>query len=297
MRGRRRFRTTVAAAGAALLLCAGALTGCETAGPAVTASPKPTPRPTPVWDRTPASLAAVGDSITRAFDACAVLADCPEVSWATGTDTGVNSLALRLLGAERVTDRSWNLARTGARMAELPQQMARAGARKPELVTVMMGANDACRDRVELMTPVEEFRADFEAALAALRKSAPKAQVYVTSVPDLKRLWAQGKDSPMGRQVWKLGICASMLADAQDLSAPAERRRTLVRDRVVAYNTVLEEVCAKDRRCRYDGGAVFGFRFDGRQLSPWDWFHPSKNGQARLAEIAHRQVTAPEPPA
>ncbi|MFF5935950.1 SGNH/GDSL hydrolase family protein [Streptomyces sp. NPDC012508] len=295
MRGRRRFRTTVAAAGAALLLCAGALTGCETAGPAVTASP--TPRPTPVWDRTPASLAAVGDSITRAFDACSVLADCPEVSWATGTDAGVNSLALRLLGAERVTDSSWNLARTGARMAELPQQMARAGARKPELVTVMMGANDACRDRVELMTPVEEFRADFEAALAALRKTAPKAQVYVTSVPDLKRLWAQGKDSPMGRQVWKLGICASMLADAQDLSAPAERRRTLVRDRVVAYNTVLEEVCAKDRRCRYDGGAVFGFRFDGRQLSPWDWFHPSKNGQARLAEIAHRQVTAPEPPA
>ncbi|MFG2768991.1 SGNH/GDSL hydrolase family protein [Streptomyces sp. NPDC048350] len=295
MRGRRRFRTTVAAAGAALLLCAGALTGCETAGPAVTASP--TPRPTPVWDRTPASLAAVGDSITRAFDACSVLADCPEVSWATGTDAGVNSLALRLLGAERVTDSSWNLARTGARMAELPQQMARAGARKPELVTVMMGANDACRDRVELMTPVEEFRADFESALAALRKSAPKAQVYVTSVPDLKRLWAQGKDSPMGRQVWKLGICASMLADAQDLSAPAERRRTLVRDRVVAYNTVLEEVCAKDRRCRYDGGAVFGFRFDGRQLSPWDWFHPSKNGQARLAEIAHRQVTAPEPPA
>lgn len=295
MRGRRRFRTTVAAAGAALLLCAGALTGCETAGPAVTASP--TPRPTPVWDRTPASLAAVGDSITRAFDACSVLADCPEVSWATGTDAGVNSLALRLLGAERVTDSSWNLARTGARMAELPQQMARAGARKPELVTVMMGANDACRDRVELMTPVEEFRADFEAALAALRKSAPKAQVYVTSVPDLKRLWAQGKDSPMGRQVWKLGICASMLADAQDLSAPAERRRTLVRDRVMAYNTVLEEVCAKDRRCRYDGGAVFGFRFDGRQLSPWDWFHPSKNGQARLAEIAHRQVTAPEPPA
>ncbi|MFD0144151.1 MULTISPECIES: SGNH/GDSL hydrolase family protein [unclassified Streptomyces] len=296
MRGSRRFRTNVAAAGAALLLCAGALTGCETAGPATT-KPKPTPRPTPVWDRTPASVAAVGDSITRAFDACAVLADCPEVSWATGTDTAVNSLALRLLGAEGVADRSWNLARTGARMAELPGQMTRAGARKPELVTVMMGANDACRDRVELMTPVEEFRADFEAALAALRRTAPKAQVYVSSVPDLKRLWSQGKDNPMGRQVWKLGICASMLADAEDLSASADRRRSLVRDRVVAYNTVLEEVCAKDRRCRYDGGAVFGFRFDGRQLSPWDWFHPSRNGQARLAEIAHRQVTAPEPPA
>ncbi|MEU9864311.1 SGNH/GDSL hydrolase family protein [Streptomyces sp. NPDC047971] len=299
MHGRQRFRTTVASAAAALLLCAGTLTGCETAGPAATAPPKPTPtpRPTPVWDRSPASLAAVGDSITRAFDACSVLADCPEVSWATGTDTTVNSLALRLLGARGTAARSWNLARTGARMAELPAQMARAAAERPELVTVMMGANDACRDRPELMTPVEEFRADFEASLVALRRTAPKAQVYVSSLPDLKRLWSQGKDTPMGRQIWKLGICASMLADAEDLSAPAEQRRNRVRDRVVAYNAALEQVCAKDPRCRYDGGAVFGFRFDGAQLSPWDGFHPSKNGQARLAEIAHRQVTAPEPPA
>lgn len=299
MRGTRRFRTGLAAAGAVALLCAGTLTGCEAARPDAAASPKPTPtpRPTPDWDRTPASVAAVGDSITRAFDACTVLADCPEASWATGTDTVVNSLALRLLGPERVAERSWNLAKTGARMAELPEQMARAGARKPELVTVMMGSNDACRAPAELMTPVAEFRADFEASLASLRRAAPKAQVYVSSVPDLKRLWASGKDSALSRQIWKLGICGSMLADAEDLSTSAEKRRTAVRDRVVAYNTVLKEVCAKDRRCRYDGGAVFGFPFDGEQLSRWDWFHPSKNGQARLAELAHRQVTAPEPPA
>ncbi|MFF9017332.1 SGNH/GDSL hydrolase family protein [Streptomyces sp. NPDC014870] len=296
MRGTRRFRTGLAAAGAVALLCAGALTGCETAGPERTA-PKPTPRPTPVWDRTPASVAAVGDSITRAFDACTILSDCPEASWATGTDTRVNSLALRLLGPERVSERSWNLAKTGARMAELPEQMARAGARKPELVTVMMGANDACRDRAEQMTPVAEFRADFEASLAMLRKTAPKAQVYVSSVPDLKRLWASGKDSALRREIWNLGICGSMLADPEDLSPSAEKRRTTVRDRVVAYNRTLQEVCAKDLRCRYDGGAVFGFPFDGEQLSRWDWFHPSRNGQARLAELAHRQVTAPEPPA
>ncbi|MGW6565135.1 SGNH/GDSL hydrolase family protein [Streptomyces sp. NPDC054975] len=297
MRGSRRLRTGVAAAVAVATLCAGVLTGCDTSDPGTVTAPKPKPTPTPLWDRTPASVAAVGDSITRAFDACTVLEDCPEASWATGTDTGVNSLALRLLGPERVAERSWNLARTGSRMAELPAQMTAAGARKPELVTVMMGANDACRSRTELMTPVAQFRADFEAALANLRTAAPKAQVYVSSVPDLKRLWARGKDSPMSRRVWSLGICASMLAAPLDLSASAERRRTAVRDRVVAYNEVLKEVCAKDRRCRYDGGAVFGFPFDGRQLSPWDWFHPSRDGQARLAELAHRQVTAPEPPA
>ncbi len=229
--------------------------------------------------------------MTRAFDACSLLADCPEVSWATGTDTAVNSLALRLLGPEKVATRSWNLARTGARMAELPAQMAGAAAEKPELVTVMMGANDACRATPDLMTPVADFRASFEAALARLRAGAPKAQVYVASVPDLKRLWSTGRVSPMGLQVWKLGICGAMLAEAEDSSPAAERRRSAVRDRVVAYNEVLEEVCAKDARCRYDGGAVFGFRFGGGQLSPWDWFHPSKDGQARLAELAYRRIT------
>ncbi|GAA2802352.1 SGNH/GDSL hydrolase family protein [Streptomyces showdoensis] len=296
MRGRRRFRTTAAAVA---LLCGAVLPGCsadgpgDAAGPAATApKPKPSPKPTPLWDPSPGSVAAVGDSITRAFDACAVLADCPEVSWATGTDAGVNSLALRLLGPKGVAGRSWNLARTGARMAELPEQMAAAAAERPELVTVMMGANDACRARPELMTPVGEFRASFTTALARLRAGAPKAQVYVSSLPDLKRLWATGRVSPMGRQVWGLGVCGSMLADPEDLGPAAEERRNRVRDRVVAYNRVLQEVCAKDVRCRYDGGAVFGFRFEDGQLSPWDWFHPSRDGQARLAEIAYRRISA-----
>ncbi|MGW4163899.1 SGNH/GDSL hydrolase family protein [Streptomyces sp. NPDC004788] len=295
MRGRKRFSTAVAAVTAALLGTA-ALAGCSAGDAAATrpaARPRqePEPKPKPVWNTAPGSVAAVGDSITRAFDACTVLADCPEVSWATGTDAAVNSLALRLLGPQRVAGRSWNLARTGARMAELPAQMARAAARRPELVTVMMGANDVCRDRPELMTPVDDFRASFTTALARLRTGAPKAQVYVSSVPDLKRLWATGRVNPMGRQVWRLGICGSMLKDAEDLGPAAERRRTQVRERVVAYNRVLQEVCAKDTRCRYDGGAVFGFAFGDGQLSPWDWFHPSRDGQARLAELAYRQVT------
>lgn len=303
MRGRGRFLTAAVTVTAALL-CAGALSGCTSdepvGGPAgepvaktatASAAPRPSPKPTSLWDVSPASVAAVGDSVTRAFDACAVLADCPEVSWATGTDATVNSLALRLLGPAKVATRSWNLARTGARMAELPEQMAGAAAEKPELVTVMMGANDACRPTPALMTPVDDFRVSFEAALTRLRAGAPKAQVYVASVPDLKHLWSTGRLSPQGLQVWKLGICGSMLADAEDLGPAAERRRAAVQERVVAYNGVLRDVCAKDARCRYDGGAVFGFRFDGGQLSPWDWFHPSRDGQARLAELAYRRIT------
>ncbi|MEV6261872.1 SGNH/GDSL hydrolase family protein [Streptomyces sp. NPDC051784] len=287
--------TAVVAAGAAVL------TGCTSDGGEAardaSATRSPAPAPAPAWDVRPASIAAVGDSITRGFDACSVLADCPEVSWATGTDGAVRSLAVRLLGASKAASHSWNHAVSGARMAQLPEQMAQAAKERPELITVMIGANDACRDSVRLMTPVEDFRASFEASVRQLRAAAPKTQIYVSSVPDLKRLWSTGRENPLGKQIWKLGICRSMLADADDMGSAAVARREAVRARVMAYNDVLREVCARDERCRYDGGAVFDYRFTGKQLSEWDWFHPGRNGQARLAEIAYRNVTAAGPPA
>ncbi|MFF7166765.1 SGNH/GDSL hydrolase family protein [Streptomyces sp. NPDC008086] len=254
-------------------------------------SARPSPKPTPAWDRSPASIAAVGDSITTGFDACTVLSDCPEVSWVTGSSPRVDSLAVRLLGKADAAKRSWNHAVTGARMADVPGQMARAVAHRPELVAVMAGANDACRDTTDAMTSVAEFRSQFEDAMGTLREALPKTQVYVASVPNLMRLWEQGRTSPVGRQVWKLGICPSMLGDAESLTSAANQRRETVQGRVEAYNKVLEEVCAKDRHCRFDGGAVYDFRFGAEQLSQWDWFHPSVNGQARLAEIAYRRIT------
>ncbi|MFI8252825.1 SGNH/GDSL hydrolase family protein [Streptomyces filamentosus] len=297
--GRRRIRTAVVGA----LLTAAALAGCagspgpggEAAAPArpkPTATPTAAPTPASAWAVPPASVAAVGDSVTRAFDACALLADCPEASWATGTDPAVNSLALRLLGPGKLAGNSWNLAQSGARMAALPAQMARAAAERPGLVTVMIGANDACRPTPAGMTPVADFRRSFETALARLRKDAPKARVYVASVPDLRRLWDTGRAEPPARRVWELGVCGAMLADPEDLGAAAEERRASVAGRVAAYNRVLGEVCARDALCRYDGGAVFGFRFDASLLSAWDWFHPSREGQARLAELAYRRITA-----
>lgn len=303
---RPRMRTSAAVLTALSCVGVAALAGCSSDGaaggvsrnaPAATRGASPSPSPTPDWNPRPGSVAAVGDSITRGFDACSVLADCPEVSWATGSDDAVRSLAVRLLGPSKAADRSWNHAVSGSRMVQLPEQMALAAKERPELVTVMTGANDACRDSVRLMTPVEDFRASFEASMRQLRAGAPKAQVYVASVPDLKRLWSTGRVNELGKKIWQLGICQSMLAGADDLGPAAVARRDAVRERVVAYNGVLRDVCAKDRYCRYDGGAVFDFRFTGTQLSTWDWFHPSRDGQARLAEIAYRNITAPQPPA
>ncbi|MFD4505741.1 SGNH/GDSL hydrolase family protein [Streptomyces sp. NPDC058457] len=297
MRKQRRRRSR-ALAGAVAVTAALGVAGCDVVGGSsgTTGREKTrAARTVQVWDRSPASIAAVGDSITRGFDACTVLSDCPEVSWATGTSDQVDSLAVRLLGRAKAADHSWNYAVTGARMADLSGQMADAVVRRPQLVTVMAGANDACRTSVRAMTSVADFRSEFEDALGTLRKALPKTQVYVSSVPNLKRLWSQGRANPLGKQIWKLGICPSMLADADDLTSAATVRRDKVQQRVEEYNKVLEEVCAKDRRCRFDGGAVYAYRFGTDQLSHWDWFHPSTDGQSKLAAIAYRAITAKDP--
>jgi lysophospholipase L1-like esterase len=278
-----------------------AAAGCDTAGDASgqrdagNRAGRPPAPAAPVWNIHPDSIAAVGDSITRGFDTCMVLTDCLAASWATGSDATVKSLAVRLLGVTGAARHSWNHAVNGARMSDLSDQMAQVVPHKPALVTVMVGANDACRDSTAQMTSVADFRSQFQDAMDGLRHALPKTQVYVASVPNLKRLWSQGRTNLLGKQIWKLGICPSMLGDADALDPSATKRRDAVQDRVVAYNKVLADVCAKDLRCRFDHNAVFDYQFGTEQLSRWDWFHPSRNGQARLAEIAYRAVTAKNP--
>ncbi|MDB1087740.1 GDSL-type esterase/lipase family protein [Streptomyces sp. ACA25] len=272
---------------ALLLACVAALSAC-----ALTDSPDAPERGEhaspagPEWNTSPSSIAAIGDSLTTAFHACEVLSDCPETSWATGSDSTVPSLA-QLLPAES----AWNEAVSGSKIADLPGQAQRAVTYRPELVTVLIGANDACTREKEAMTETEDFRADFTEALQVIRSSLPDSQVYVASVPDLMQLWEVGREHPEARQVWQFGICQSMLRNPLADTPEAIERRETVRERVQSYNAVLAEVCGEDPLCRYDDGAVFGYPFSAGELSEWDWFHPSREGQRILAGLAHQEIT------
>lgn len=266
----------------------GALRGPEQ--PATPAPPSAEPTPDAAsadWNPRPASIAALGDSITTGFDACALLDDCPEASWATGTDGAVDSLARRL-----DTTAAWNEAVTGARMADLPAQAARAVRHGPELLTVLAGANDVCAGDVAAMTSTEEFRRDFTRTLTVIWDALPDSQVYVASVPDLRHLWAEGRESTVAQTVWGFGVCPTMLRDPLAETTDAQARRGAVADRVAEYNTALAEVCDADARCRHDEGAVHGYPFTAAELSAWDWFHPSRQGQRVLAQLAYEGITA-----
>lgn len=245
------------------------------------AAPAPTTAPARPWNPHPRSVAAIGDSITRGFNACDPYADCPDASWATGDGGTVDSISARLGDSAH----SWNLAVSGAHVADLPGQAREAAAHRPAMVTVLIGANDVCAPDTDAMTSVADFRGSFAATLAYLHRTLPGTQVLVASIPDLEHLWRVGRDDVVERQLWRLGLCPTMLGDATSESAAAQARRAAVTDRVAAFDTVLSQECARYVRCRYDGGAVHRYAFTSGELSRWDWFHPNKAGQAELARI------------
>jgi lysophospholipase L1-like esterase len=249
---------------------------------------KPAPPPT-TGEPVPSSMASLGDSITRGFNACGWYTDCPDESWSTGGDTAINSHYLRILKVNRgISGHNLNDAKTGAKAVDLDGQAATAVSQGVEYVTVLMGANDACTSSESTMTDVTTFRSQVQAALTRIQNGLPTARVFVASIPDIQRLWFIGKDSSSARSAWSsFGICQSMLANPQSTAQADVDRRARVRQRVIDFNTQLQQVCALNPHCKYDGNATFNYPFVLSQVSGWDYFHPNKTGQAALASTTY----------
>lgn len=236
----------------------------------------------------PDSMAATGDSITRAFNSSIVpWIDAPWNSWSTGESGFVRSHYRRILAANPlILGRNFNDARSGAKMAELSRQMFLVNLEHVDYVTILMGANDACASSEDAMTPVAEFRAQFHAALDTFVTGSPQARALVVSIPNVYRLWRILHDDPDARAAWRLtGFCKSMLAHPGSTAPEDMARRSRVRQRIVDYNSVLADVCALHVRCRFDGNAVFEYPFERKDVSTHDYFHPSREGQRVLAQV------------
>jgi lysophospholipase L1-like esterase len=236
----------------------------------------------------PNSMAATGDSITRAFNAGLVpFTDAPRNSWSTGARPYVASHYRRILAANpAIFLRNYNDARSGAKMADLERQMGVVNGQGVEYVTVLIGANDVCASSEAAMTPISTFRAQFAAAMEAVTSGSPQATLYVVSIPDVYRLWQIWHTDANARLAWRLtGFCKSMLARPGSTAPEDMARRQRVRAREIAYNDTLADVCALYAACTYDGGAVFSYRFQRKDVSTRDYFHPSLEGQRVLAAV------------
>ena len=250
----------------------------------------------------PDSMAAVGDSITQAASTTGSLgADAPQNSWSTGTSATVNSHYLRLLAlGAPISGQNHNRSVSGAKMANLAAQMQSAATLQPDYVTVLMGGNDLCTATAGQMTTVADFGSQFQAGMATLTAASPATNVLVISVPDVYQLWNLFKNSFWARFIWSsAGICQSLLANPGSIQAADVQRRAAVRQRNIDFNAQLAAVCAQFDRCRYDGNAAFNTAFTTGDVSG-DYFHPSVQGQAKLALVSwaagYTWTATPPPP-
>jgi lysophospholipase L1-like esterase len=235
----------------------------------------------------PNSMAATGDSITRAFNTGLVpFTDAPWNSWSTGALRSWSHYRRILAANPQILGRNFNNARSGAEMADLERQAGLTVAQRVEYVTILIGANDACASSEAAMTPVADFRVQFERAMARLSLGLPGARIYVVSIPDIYRLWSLFHTNPTAVLTWRItGFCKSMLERPTSTAPEDEARRQRVRQRVVDYNGQLEQVCVLYVQCRFDGNAVFEYPFQPKHVSKRDYFHPSLAGQRKLADV------------
>lgn len=238
----------------------------------------------------PSSMASMGDSITRGFNACGWYVDCTSRSFSTGDDSGVNSHYLRIRAKNSaISGHNYNDAKSGAKASDMPGQAATAVSQHVQYVTMLIGANDACTGSESTMTAVSAFRSSIDQALGRLKAGLPDAKVLLVSVPDVKRLWEVGKDSAAARNTWGLfNICQSLLANPTSTASADVARRDRVRQRVIDFNGQLAQACAAyGSNCAFDHNAVFNYPFALSQVSTWDYFHPNATGQAVLAQVSY----------
>jgi lysophospholipase L1-like esterase len=232
----------------------------------------------------PASMAAMGDSITRAYDVCCYYGDHPGQSWSTGY-TSYDGIASHYERIKRVkpaiVGHVYNDAVSGAKMSAANTQAGNAVAQGARYVTIELGANDLCTSSPSTMTSTDTFRSQFQTTMATLDQGLPEAHIFVASIPNIYQLWQVLHGNSLARRVWAAAkICQSMLGATR---TEAERQEVVTREK--AFNQILADTCAKYGRCRWDGGAVYGYQFSASRVSVLDYFHPSLSGQAALASV------------
>jgi lysophospholipase L1-like esterase len=268
--------------------------------------------------KVPRVMAALGDSITRAYNTtgngCPTGPglDCPKNSWATGTNPAVESFRERLDAISPQPLTAYNDAVSGARAINLLSQAQTAAGQDPDVVLIEIGANDACATEP---TPTATFREQVREALEVLVAANKQVYIQLMSIPDINNLRTIFTEPPDQNALlrWeKFSVCQGLLAEPLSTDPAVEERREAFRAQVIAYNEALEEVCAEFKRCIWDDYAVFDSEFTtadvanvqntgGLDIPPFnlfpvfgpgnanstaDYFHPSVSGQAKLAEAA-----------
>lgn len=231
----------------------------------------------------PNSIAAIGDSISQAYDVCCSYGDHPADSWTTGYSTtdGVNSQYERILTANSgISGHYHDDAVSGAKVGDTGTQASSAVSQGAQYVTILIGANDVCTSSISTMTPTATFQSSFQSTMNTLESGLPSgAHIFVSSIPNIYQLWSVLHTNGAAEFVWSAAqICQSML---NSKNTEAQRQQVLSQEE--ADNTALQTICQQYANCLWDNLATFNTAFAASEVSTLDYFHPNLSGQAALA--------------
>jgi lysophospholipase L1-like esterase len=279
--------------GSGQLLLGAVLLAVLTVGPALALEP---------GQSAPKRIYANGDSITRAVNAN-LPSDNLNLSWVSG----YFGFWQQLFGLPNIQShnqrisanfgeqgrKNWTVAASGARVEDFVSQASGAAGKGATYATVMLGANDVCRESIVDLPTDAEFANNFRAGMISLLSNLPDgATVQVVAIPDLKRLYDIGQDkTALGivncQVLWAFTApgfpCSSMLSPSN-----TEADRQYVRSRNLRYNEILQEVTAA-QALQYPTKFIsftdvpFTYQFSQREISNIDCYHPSWEGQKILA--------------
>ena len=236
----------------------------------------------------PDSIGVLGDSISQGTNLdSSHIGSNPTYSWATGTEAAVQSVYTRTLaGNPNISGKNFNYSVNGAKMTDANGQAVNLNgtAGGIELAMIEMGGNDVCTGDEPSMTPVTTYRTQFQTAMNTLTTGFPNRRILVLSVPDVYQLWALLHTNSSAVPIWNVAhICQSLLANPTSTAQADVDRRARVRQRNIDFNTQLSEVCALYPKCQFDNNAIFNAGFTAADVSDFDYFHPSLQGQTNLA--------------
>ncbi|MBI2423926.1 MAG: hypothetical protein HYV27_13930 [Candidatus Hydrogenedentes bacterium] len=229
----------------------------------------------------PASMATIGDSISRGAVADDSLDDDqPERVWSTGDAAGdaCNSHLERIRVASPGTV-AYNNAWNGAQSDDLLAQSNTTVSQGVQYVTIQMGGNDICGDSTAEMTSVATWEFRWNEAIDILQAGLPGADILVTGVVNVRRVYDVGKSNFGCLLKWNtLAFCKNMLVNGST-------QRTEATNRLLAYNSSLSTLTAA-QGVWYDADS-YAIAFSRDQLSSFDCFHPDISLNGNMANVTY----------
>lgn len=262
-----------------------------------------------------------GDSIMRGYNAdclgnvsfldlfCYGLGDQNEHSFLDGWDADVNSIVDRYKLLDSAASGGKAASASGSEMRGGSNNFATqaanivASASVPATVFVELGGNDLCnRSSVADLYTDAEWESAVRAGLTTLTSGLPDgSSVLLVSVPRVQDLRAVGvarqqADSRVDcTSFWATyGVCRIATAGGTDLAS----RTAALDERQKAYNRILGELATEYNAAaagtgvevvsEYDptaGASAGSFEFQPYDISGGDCFHPSLQGQNKIAEL------------